>query len=311
MASPRRRVALAAQLLLAAIVLVFAGREIARQWADVRNRSLEVDPQWGAIVLSALVVLCAYAILIHSWRRVLGAWGPSLRFRVAARIWFVSNLGRYVPGKIWQIGALSIMAQRRGISPAAAVSGALLVNLINVVTGFAVVAVTGIHVFEGVPRAGFAALLLLGISIAALPVLVPYGASLAGRLLARDIALPAIPPSAIWVSAVGTTAAWLLYGLAFWMLASGLLPRSPGALGEYVAVFVGSYLVGYLTLFSPGGIVVREVAMMAAITRLGLANAAEAAMLAVASRLWLTVLEVLPGALFLIRPDSATGEQRR
>jgi hypothetical protein len=34
-------------------------------------------------------------------------------------IWSVSNLGRYVPGKLWSIGAMGLMAQRAGVSPVA------------------------------------------------------------------------------------------------------------------------------------------------------------------------------------------------
>ena len=60
---------------------------------------------------------------------------------------------------------------------------------------------------------------------------------------------------------------------------------------------------------APGGIGVREVSMHALLVGAALATPAEATLLVVASRLWLTVLEILPGALLLLagapvpRPD--------
>jgi hypothetical protein len=57
-------------------------------------------------------------------------------------------------------------------------------------------------------------------------------------------------------------------------------------------------------LFAPAGIVFREAAMIAGLTKLGLATLPQATLLALTSRLWLTVLEIAPGALFLARAGS-------
>jgi len=51
----------------------------------------------------------------------------------------------------------------------------------------------------------------------------------------------------------------------------------------------------------PGGLGVRELAMVAVLTGLGLTGSVEAWLLALASRLWLTALELVPGLLFLAR----------
>jgi uncharacterized membrane protein YbhN (UPF0104 family) len=73
---------------------------------------------------------------------------------------------------------------------------------------------------------------------------------------------------------------------------------------RYLAVFTGSYLAGYLALFAPGGIGVREVVLVTAMVQYGLATTAQAEVIAFASRLWLTVLEIVPGLVFL--PGAAT-----
>jgi uncharacterized membrane protein YbhN (UPF0104 family) len=95
---------------------------------------------------------------------------------------------------------------------------------------------------------------------------------------------------------------WILYGIAFRVLAAGVLSRAPGAAGLYTAIYTGSYLAGFLAIIAPGGVGVREVVMAGALKGAGFGTG-EAILLVVASRIWTTILEILPAALFLvIRP---------
>lgn len=302
MARHRRELFVAAQVILGVAVLFFAGRELARQWQELPPQTFELDLGLGAIAASGLIVLVSYTILIQTWRLVLGSWGRTLPMASAARVWFVSNLGRYVPGKVWQIGALGVMAQRRGISPVAATGAAILVNLLSVLVGFALVLAFGARTIQQ-PALAFAAVVLGLAGLALAPMMLPRLARLLESVTGRSVPVPALPGRAIWISALGTGVAWLLYGTAFQLLALGTLGEAAGIWTEYVAVFVGSYLVGYLVLLSPGGLVVRELAMAAALTSLGLATADEALVLAFVSRVWLTVLELGPGVYFLLRRE--------
>ena len=304
MARHRRELFIAAQVVFGAAVLYYAGLTIARQWRTLPADSLTVEPRWGILTGSAIVVLATYAILIQTWRSVLGAWGGgrTLSFVVSARIWFVSNLGRFLPGRIWQIGALAVMAQQRKISAIAATGAAVLVNLVSVLVGIAITLVFGARVLQ---QPGLA-LLAVGaglVLVALTPVLLPRAARLVSSVTGKSIGDVSVPALAIWASALGCGVAWLLYGLAFQLLVLGTLGRAAGAWTEYVAVFAGSYVVGYLAVLAPGGLIVREGAMVVGLTTLGLVTMPEAVLMSVVSRLWLTILEVGPGALFLLRPD--------
>jgi hypothetical protein len=103
--SPARRNKrwLVAQVAVAIVVFVSIGSALAGQWRDYRHTALVIHPDWRYIALSGIVVLATYALLIEVWRRILGEWHATISFADAARIWCVSNLGKYVPGKVWQI----------------------------------------------------------------------------------------------------------------------------------------------------------------------------------------------------------------
>jgi hypothetical protein len=305
-------------------VIVFAARELARQWQDVGPALQQLRLDWLRVLASGVLVIATYLILIEAWRTTLRVWSETLPFATAARIWFVSNLGKYVPGKIWQIAAMGAMAQRRGVSATAAIGSSLLVNLVSVLAGFAVIAVTaagrvgeltGSRQTANDGRTGQLMVVAIAVAgaaaLALTPLVVPRLAIIAGRVTGRSVPIPRVPARAIWIAATSTLASWLLYGLAFSLFAHGVSPRATGNASSYIAVYTGSYLAGYLALFAPGGVGVREAVLVLAMPRFNLASAADAAVIAITSRLWLTVLEILPG-LLLFRGGRAqeTRDQR-
>ena len=303
----RKRLVFAAQLLFAAAVVWYAGAGLVRQWADAEAELRALAPSWPAIAAASVVVLATYALLIEAWRRMLVAWSARLAFVDASHIWFVSNLGKWVPGKVWQIAAMAGMARQRGVSASAAAGSSIVVNLANLASGFALILVTGSRVLErstGDGRAlGVAGVVLALAALVALPYLLPWLARTASRLTGRAIELPRLPARAMWLAVTSTAVAWLLYGLAFALFTRGIVQGGAasltGVVPAFVAVYTGSYLAGYLALPAPGGLGVREAALVALMPAFGLATPAQALVIGLASRLWLTALEVVPGLLFL------------
>jgi uncharacterized membrane protein YbhN (UPF0104 family) len=86
----------------------------------------------------------------------------------------------------------------------------------------------------------------------------------------------------------------------------GLLGASPGAISSYIAVYTAAYLLGFISPIAPAGLGVREFTLAAFMTQLGLANEADAALVAIAARLWLTIVELVPSGLYI-----ATGATRK
>lgn len=306
------------QVLFIGAVLWYAVRLLAGQWTELAALSADLRPNWWRVAFSALIVFVSYGVLIATWRSMVVAWGERLRVDDAMRIWFVSNLGRYIPGKVWQIGAMGAMAQRVGVSPVAAAGSSVVIALINVLAGFAVVGVTGAGLVSTVLPTTAALLIGLvvgAVAVIALPWLLPPLTRFALRATGRqpDAGVVALPLRAVLIAALGCAVAWVLYGLAFRELSVAILGGASGDAATYVAVFTLSYLLGFIVLLAPGGLVVREVSMATLLVAAGISAGAEAAVLVIASRLWLTVLEIVPGLLFLAfaRPLSGSNSETK
>lgn len=286
------------QWLLAALVVLYAFIALRGQWDDAAAGLGELDIAWGWIAAATIVVLLTYLLLIETWRRILVAWSAELRFAAASRIWFVSNLGKYIPGKIWSIAAMSAMARQNAVSPVAAAGSSILIQVVSVAAGIGVVLATGAQAVDRpVIAAIIVALLLAAIGIT--PFLMPGLIRRVAGLLGRNVIIPPMDSSIVWWAFARVVLSWISYGVAFQLFVRGVLGDAAGATTSYIAVYAASYIIGFLALFAPGGAVVRESAMVAGMLRLGLSGQADALTIAIASRLWLTVVELLPGLAYL------------
>jgi hypothetical protein len=289
---------------LAIVVVGYAAVYLWRQWQSASREQLHVAIDVPALLIASLIVLSTYVLLIETWRRVLAVYGRSISFADAAHVWFVSNLGKYVPGKIWQVTAMTTMTSTLGVRVVDAGSAAAVITVVNIIAGFAIVLAVGSRLLRslgaGYERATILGTVILAAALIAAPWTVRLVSRAASRALGRELSLVA-PSKATWTSLVGCTISWLAYGLAFQFFVRGVIGRADGPWTAYLAAYTLSYLVGYLTLFAPGGIGAREIVLASALQTLNLATPPEAAVITVLSRLWLTVLEIVPGLLFLPR----------
>jgi uncharacterized membrane protein YbhN (UPF0104 family) len=122
----------------------------------------------------------------------------------------------------------------------------------------------------------------------------------ASRLVRRPAPeLPELTRRDLLIVFGANVAAWIAYGIGFGIFWNALLGRGGGVTLSALAVYTSSYLIGFLALVVPGGLGVREAALTGLLLSLHLATPGDAALLAAASRIWLTLLEVLPGLALL------------
>jgi hypothetical protein len=282
----RRRWLWAIQAAVAVVVIWLVYRSLQRNWAEFRSLQVHLSLRAGWLAAALVTVFATYVFFIEAWRRLLAGWGERIGPRPAARVWTLSNLGRYIPGKVWTVTGLVVLAQREGIRGSAAAASAVAFQALVLGTGVAIVA-------GATPHATSALRLLIGFVIAAasLTVLV-WGPSarLVGRIMSSANPLNPLPLSAVGTGAVLMVLGWLTYGFSFWLFIQGLLPTPTISILTASGAFTLSYILGTLALFAPGGIGVRELVLITLLTPyLGSGGAVATS---VGSRVLLTIGEV-------------------
>lgn len=282
-------------------IVAFAARQLIAGWNDIAARPLVWQVRPLLLLASAACIWLMYALLIQAWRVMLAGWGDSLPLREAARIWTVSSLGKYIPGKVWALAGMALMAQRAGVKPWAATASAVILQALAIGSGAAVVGLFGSAALRAeYPWVGVVLPLLVAGSALGMALLLSPG--IVRRLLALvrvelpGSASPGVRPVLYGVAA--NLLAWCGYGIAFWLLGRGLLELPGLTIGRAIATFAGSYIAGLLFLPAPGGIGVRESVVLLMLT--GAVGPASASALAVASRVLLTLTEFGAAAPFLL-----------
>ncbi|HUR93402.1 MAG TPA: lysylphosphatidylglycerol synthase domain-containing protein [Gemmatimonadales bacterium] len=293
-----------AQWLVGLAIVVFAARSLARNWAELRAQPLAWQVEPGYLLLSAVVVWSMYALLVVAWRTMLLGWGQQLDGWTASRIWTVSSLGKYLPGKVWAVAGMALMAQRAGIAPWAATGSAVVLQALAIGSGAAVAGLTGRRALEAAhPGASGSLILLVAAAIAGVLLLMwpPFIRRVLALASPGAEARGAPPAFGVAFGIVANVVAWLGYGMALWLLARGLLPEAGLRPTLAITVFTASYLAGFLALFAPGGLGVREglfILMLQGPLGIGAATA-----LALASRVLLTITEFGAAVPFLVLPQ--------
>ena len=224
------------------------------RWDDVAG-AVARTPMPSMLVAFAFVMTGVTATSVV-WLRVVAGYGHRVPWSAGSRVFFVGQLGKYIPGSLWSIGAQARMASEYGV-PARSTVGASLVFLgVHVATalmlGAGLILAGPAH--PPVPAAGLVLVLVLGAVGLAPAVVNRLGTLVAGR--SSPLRLRGGDLAGILLL---MTAAWACYAAA---LATLLPLRSPGTLAAATGAFAVAYAVGVLIVLAPAGLGAREAAFV-------------------------------------------------
>lgn len=279
-------------IVVAVAILVVTVRD-----AVVEMRSM--PPRFDVLPMAAsvLVLVATYLALAAVWGRLLRDLGVDVRFGEALQTWSFSNLGRYLPGKVWQIAGSAVVARSLGLPAGLSVVTTLLSLAAMIGTGAALGFLLAPDAFpHAVPRPALV-VLTLGVALLVFLPSVVRGALLR---LPRGVGAANVPPlrRVAMARLVGThVAAWVGQGASLAILASAFGPVPAAAFVRFVGAYALAHVAGLLAIFAPGGLGVREAVLG---WLLGPSASGGAHVLAVSSRLAAVIAEVLVLAIAVL-----------
>ncbi len=295
--------------LLAAVILFAVGQAFARDLARLPNETLSLRPGW--IVLSGLLYLVGFGFSGFFWLLLLRRFDQRPDLMRATRAYYIGHLGKYVPGK-----ALAVLLRATLVrSPNVRLSVAILAALYEVLTMMAAGAMLAAIIFAIWPPVDalpwnpvLTGLLLAG--LAGIPLLPAVFNRIVARVSSRiqgDENPPRLGTVALLQGLAMTTVAWIFLGVSTWALLNGVLPETLSLDGELLlhltATVALAYVAGFLAIFVPGGLGVREGLLLALLTPLAPQNEALVALSVLLLRIvWTASEAIAAGAFYLVKP---------
>jgi hypothetical protein len=244
------------------VTVGIGGYAIAREWTSVRTSlaSLGLLP----VVAALLGVLVGLFATMMVWRLLLAALGSPLPVRAAARIMFLGQLGKYLPGSVWPVLAQMELGNAYQVPRHRSAAASVLTMLLSLLTGLLAALVTLPFAAGSTPYlwAFLAAPVLL-------VLLHPRVLNRALELLLRVAKRPALEQPLTGRAMAGAMAwafaSWIFFGLQIWLLATRL--GAPDGKTALIAVggFAFAWCVGFIVVFAPAGAGFREVLLIAAL----------------------------------------------
>lgn len=251
----KRRVLLAVKVAWAAAMLGVLAWFLVTHWDEFAQYAGRIGP--GAVALSVLLLLAAKLLLARIGADAAAMFGFRLPYWKMFHIYSLSQLGKYLPGSVWQYVGRVMLYRAEGM-PARDGAKALLVESYWLFGAAGAVgaaacaprllALAGLADARWMPP--YAALAVAALALLFLGLWA--GTSL---LAARFRAGPGRTPAVrVFLLEIAT---WGLLGLAFFMLFPPEL-RQPGHLALAVGAFALGWAGGYIAIFAPAGVGVRE-----------------------------------------------------
>ena len=278
-------------LLLALLLLVLALRENGREALDAA-RDVGAASALGSL-LAVLVGLLASAMV---WRALLADLGTSLALRPALHVFFLGQLGKYVPGSVFAIAAQMELGRSQGAPRSRVGTASLLFMGVLVAAGLLAAAVALPLTSPDALRDYAWVLLVLPLGLAVLhpPVLTRLVGALLKVLrrepLERPLSRRGVASALGWALVM-----WAAYGVHLWLL---VRPQETTGRADLLLLSLGAYALawtaGFLFVVAPAGVGVREVALVAALAPV--LDEAAALAVAVLSRVLMTLGDLLWGS---------------
>lgn len=258
----------ALSLTVTILILLWILKPIKEQWPNVRGQILATSP---IRFIAASLMFAAFLFLFRAvvWWQILAGFGHRLPVRAATRIWSISELARYLPGAIWQVIGRVYMVRPYGVSGPVSSTSQIL-EIFTFLLGNVLIASLCLLYFglrRGVDgQARFWLITAMALVPALGFVLHPRVFYTVVNRILISIRKPPITqrlPGHRLVVLLGWVLVGLLWqSLAVWLITEDVLGLPLGKWWIVAGAYSLAWVAGFLAIWAPSGIGVREVVFM-------------------------------------------------
>lgn len=276
------------------LVLAAAGYYFYRNWEQVINLISQISAWRIVLSLVLLIIGKMFLVLLVQYSVNSEGWHP--KYIETLGIYGLSSLGKYIPGGIWQFVGRFGVYKVNGLSGKASTRAMILENIwllgSAVAIGVIGVFLTRFDLIAGLlnlPNHQWLAILFTILALGLWIIVLKIVHKTMRRHTAENI------PSIFVVAGVGLLLWTLIGGSFFVMFHDFPFSAAPLFIGGYAV----SWAVGYIAVFAPGGLGVREAAL--AFVFSNIASVEMIAVYAAMNRIIWVIAEVLFGLVGMVQ----------
>jgi uncharacterized membrane protein YbhN (UPF0104 family) len=289
------------QWILVLAIFAFLGKMVWENWAQVKEASFPF--KLFPFILSTLIFMFSYFIQIWAWGLITHKLGIGISIQKTWESWFYSQLGKYLPGKVWFLISRFYFYEREGKAKKT-ISVALYIETVISILAAGLVSIMAFLTFPearsiySLPQWGGVVIMVVLAFLFLHPKILEKVINwVLIRLRKEPIKLSISYPDILQILLV-CLLSWGVGGVGFTLFVSSLWDISSAFLFFLTGALAISNTLGLLTLFAPSGLGVREGVLVYFLSML--MPGSMAVILSVLTRLWTTLIEIgLIGMVYL------------
>jgi uncharacterized membrane protein YbhN (UPF0104 family) len=283
-------------------IFVFLGKMVWDNWSQVKDAPFTLQPL--PFILSTLTFVFSYFIQIWAWYLITLKLKISLSPSETLKTWLYSQLGKYLPGKIWLLLGRFYYYESRGKSKKS-ISVALYFEMVTIIVAAGLIFLAAlifhreIWLFYSWRQSGWLVLLFLLGFVSLHPRVLQKILNWILVQFKREPVSLSISYSDILLILFVCIVSWMIGGIGFYLFVDAVYPVAPRYILFLTGALAISSTLGLIAIFAPSGLGVREGAL---VYLLSLMMATPVAVIiAVLTRIWMTLIEIgLIGMVYLI-----------
>jgi hypothetical protein len=282
-------------LLFAAIVYYFAPSFI-DSFKQFNPSEWKIN--YPLMIVSLLLMQVVLYLQSAIWSTIISFFGRRITYNKAFKIAYLAQLGRYLPGRIWQLFGMIYLAGKEGIKKEEATVSFILSQIFTTPPGLVLVVAYLFFLKTSEKYQHYAAFAWAGGIIVVVFLLIYLRPLLFKKMInfaTRLIRQPEV--DFVMEKKVGLQVllfyfvTWNLYGICFYLFLLSILPGYSFDLIEIIGAWTLAYLVGYWTIILPAGIGAREAALIVLLAPI--VGSDKAGVAVIGSRVWSMVGELI------------------
>jgi len=283
------------------LIFIFLGKMVWENWNQVKEAPFTFRP--FSLVLSTLIFVFSYFIQLWAWYLITLRLGIAISWVETLKGWFYSQLGKYLPGKVWLLLGRFYFYEAKGKSKKI-ISVALYFETVTLLVAAGVIFLITFFLFREMnplssEKLSWWVILLCLITLIFLhPCVIQKGLNTFLLKFKKDpISLSISYSSILWILIV-CIFVWVVEGIGFYLFVDSVYPVSTKFILFFTGALAISTTLGLIALFAPSGLGVREGALVYLLSLI--MPSSVAVILSLLTRLWMTLIEIgLIGVVYL------------
>ncbi len=279
-------------------------------WNILQNLPLLSSIRWHFSFLD-LLILILFLLPIHfingySWHIIVKSIGGKVRLFEDLKVWVFSSLSRLIPGGLWQYPARVLLLSKNGPSKTVASEAVIIDALMNLYIGSFIVLISIFWIKLTIIETFGKLVLVISLILTFLVVIFASSrmltklVNLYTKTTGRNITVTNLKVKYLPLICLLFFGQFFFSGMVLFYLSRGFVDLNLANIPLFVSIFTISWLIGFLSLFAPGGLGVQEISIATLLSTSVHISFPLASLIAVLFRILLYICEFFTLLVFIV-----------